>query len=76
MLDVFLLGALIRLLTTCPCVRPSSGLPLQLDRLLSVLLSDQHHSRTLRSHLRLRPLPHQVDSHCPGMFVLCPGLRL
>lgn len=47
---------------SCVC----SGLPVQLDRLLSVLLPDQHHRRTLRRHLWVRPLPHQVDSDCSG----------
>lgn len=51
-------------------VCPRSGLPVQLDRVLPVLLSDQHHRRTLRSHLRLRPFPHQVDSYRQGMFTV------
>lgn len=49
-------------------VSPSSGLPVQLDRVLPLLLSDQYHRRTLRSHLRLWPFPHQVDSYRQGMF--------
>lgn len=40
------------------CVYASSGLSLQLDWLLSVVLSDQYHRWTLRRHLRLRPLAH------------------
>lgn len=42
---------------------PTSGLPVQLDRVLPVLLSDQYHRRALRSHLWLRPLPDQMDSY-------------
>jgi len=45
---------------------PYSGLPVQLDWLLPVLLSDQYHRGTLRRHLWLRPVPHQVDSHRQG----------
>lgn len=52
-----------------PNVCPSSGLPVQLDRVLPVLLPDQYHRRTLRGHLWLRPLPHQVDSYRQGMLV-------
>lgn len=45
----------------------SSGVPLQLDRFLPVFLSDHISSWPLRGHLRLWPLPHQMDPHSPGM---------
>lgn len=44
----------------------SSGLPLQLDRVLPLLLSHHLGGRPLRSRVRLRPLAHQVDPHCAG----------
>ncbi len=44
----------------------SSGIPLQLDRFLPVFLSDHLSSRALRGHLRLWPLPHQMDPHSQG----------
>lgn len=44
----------------------SSGIPLQLDRFLPVLLSDHLCCWTIRCHLRLRPVPHQVDPYSAG----------
>lgn len=40
-----------------------SGVPVQLDRLLPLLLSDHLGCRPLRGHLGLRPLPHQMGPH-------------
>lgn len=44
----------------------SSGIPVQLDRFLPVFLFDHLSSRPLRGHLRVWPLPHQMDPHSPG----------
>lgn len=60
----FYIAVLYENLSVCPF----SGLLVQLDWVLSVLLPDQHYRGTLWSNLRLRPLSHQVDSHCEGMY--------
>lgn len=52
-------------------VPPASGLPVQLDRILPVLLSDQYHRRALRSHLWLRPFPDQMDPYRQSMYTDC-----
>ena len=50
-------------------LRPSfSGFPLQLDRLLPLVLSDHLSSRPLRGHLRLWSVPHQMDPHSQGTY--------
>lgn len=54
----------------------SSGIPVQLDRLLHVFLSDHFSSRPLWGHLRLWPLADQMDPHCQGKHThtpLCSG---
>lgn len=44
----------------------TSGIPLQLDRLLLVVLFDHISRRPIRGHLWLRPVPHQMGSYCQG----------
>lgn len=46
-----------------------SGVPLQLDRLLPLLLSDHLGCGPLRGHLGLRPLPHQMGPHSQGTHI-------
>lgn len=46
----------------------TSGIPLQLDRLLLVILFDHISRRPVRGHLWLWPVPHQMGSYCQGKF--------
>lgn len=44
----------------------TSGIPLQLDWLLLVVLFDHISRRQIRGHLRLWPVAHQMGSYCQG----------
>ncbi len=44
----------------------TSGLSVQLDRVLLVFLFDQHHCWPIWCHLWLWPLSNQMDPHCEG----------
>lgn len=44
----------------------TSGIPLQLDRLLLVVLFDHISRRPVRSHLWFWPVPYQMGSYCQG----------
>lgn len=71
-----LLNPLRLLLSPMCCIKapPSlpSGVPVQLDRFLPLLLSDHLGCWPLRGHLRLWPLPHQMGPHSEGTYIfLC-----